>query len=87
MVWHRNSIGILVQRYFFSLIIMSSVIVFEDCAGQGDLKHCIIRTSVPLILVLVIVALKVSIAQLNRTRYATLLTTHLLSFHTRFVSF
>jgi hypothetical protein len=66
-VWHRNSVYDLIQRFFFSLIIMSSILVFTRCIeDEGELTHCITRTSVPLILVLVIVTLKVSITSINR---------------------
>ena len=34
MVWHRNSIGILFQRLFFSVIMMWSILVFKDCVGD-----------------------------------------------------
>jgi len=60
MVWHRDSIGILVQRFFFSLIMMVSIVVLGGCADDPDLTNCIERTAVPLIFILVIVTLKVS---------------------------
>lgn len=60
MVWHRDSIGMLIQRFFFSLIIMSSMLTFCGCYNDGDTKECIIKTGVPLIFVLVFVTIKVS---------------------------
>lgn len=34
MVWHRNSIGILIQRFFFALVIMLSTLTFKNCVGD-----------------------------------------------------
>lgn len=64
MVWHRNSVGALVSRLFFSLIMMSSIVTFKRCIVDVDnskeLKTCLTDTGIPLISVLVIVTLKVS---------------------------
>lgn len=64
MVWHRNSIGNLIQRLFFSLIMMSSILTFKNCIDDvqvaEDLKQCLIDSGIPLIIVLFIVTLKVS---------------------------
>jgi len=64
MVWHRNSIGNLIQRLFFSIIMMSSILTFKNCIGDvhvaEDLKQCLVDTGIPLIFVLFIVTLKVS---------------------------
>lgn len=64
MVWHRNSIGILLQRFLFAFIIMASILTFKGCISDvtsaKDLKECLVHTGIPLIFVLVIVFLKVS---------------------------
>ncbi len=63
MVWHRNSIGMLIQRLFFSVIMMSSILTFKNCVAEvivaDDLRQCLVHTGIPLIFVLVIVFLKV----------------------------
>ena len=59
MVWHRDSIGVLIQRFFFSIIIMSSILTFNGCY-QDDAKQCIIKTGAPLIIVLLFVFIKVA---------------------------
>ena len=41
MVWHRDSIGILIQRFFFSLIMMVSIVVFGGCVDDPDLENCL----------------------------------------------
>ena len=64
MVWHRNSIGILVQRFFFTLLLFASVLTFMGCVdseSSEDLKICLERTCIPMIFVLIIVSLKVSL--------------------------
>ena len=63
MVWHRNSIGVLIQRFFFTLILMTSIIVFQGCIDDPstEFQTCIKKTSVPLIFVLIIVTFKVSL--------------------------
>ena len=61
MVWHRNSLGALIQRFFFSLIIMSSILTYEGCAADTNhVRECLVKTGIPLIFVLFIVTLKVS---------------------------
>ena len=63
MVWHRNSVGILAQRFFFTLIIFSSILTFMGCvdaASSDELKVCMEHTCIPLIFVLIIVSIKVS---------------------------
>lgn len=60
MVWHRNSMGMLLQRFFFTLIIFSSILTFMGCVDNEDLQECVEHTCIPLIFVLVIVTLKVS---------------------------
>ena len=63
MVWHRNSIGILCQRFFFTLILFASILTFMGCIdtnSSDELKKCIEHTCIPLIFVLIIVTLKVS---------------------------
>lgn len=64
MVWHRNSIGILLQRFLFSFIIMASILTFKGCISDvksaNELKECLVHTGIPLIFVLIIVLLKVS---------------------------
>ena len=65
MVWHRNSLGALIQRFFFSLIIMSSILTFEGCVADIDhVRECLVKTGIPLIFVLFIVTLKVSASYL-----------------------
>ena len=62
MVWHRDSFGLLVQRFFFTLLIMSSILTFIECIDTDkseELKSCFIHTGIPLIFVLVFVAIKV----------------------------
>ena len=65
MVWHRNSIGVLFQRFFFTLLMFSSIIVLSNCADgvetSDDLRECLVHTGIPLVFVLFIVSLKVSI--------------------------
>ena len=62
MVWHRNSLGVLLQRFFFTLIIMSSVLTFMNCVEAPDnseLRQCFVHTGIPLVFVLVFVSIKV----------------------------
>ena len=62
MAWHRDSLGLLVQRFFFSIIIMSSLVTFKRCSdthSSDGLKECFYSTGTPLIVVLVFVTLKV----------------------------
>ena len=69
MVWHRNSIGLLVQRFFFALIMMSSLLTLQGCAGPADSTDwgdCLVKTCIPMILVLFIVTLKVSKLKIDR---------------------
>ena len=65
MVWHRNSIGVLFQRFFFTLLMFSSIMVLSNCAEgvetSDDLRECLVHTGIPLVFVLFIVSLKVSI--------------------------
>ena len=65
MVWHRNSIGVLFQRFFFTLLMFSSIIVLSNCADgvetSDDLRECLVHTGIPLVFVLFVVSLKVSI--------------------------
>ena len=65
MVWHRNSIGVLFQRFFFSLLMFSSIMVLSNCADgvetSDDLRECLVHTGIPLVFVLFVVSLKVSI--------------------------
>ena len=64
MVWHRNSIGILFQRFFFALLLFSSILTFMGCVDSGsseELKKCLEHTCIPMIFVLIIVFLKVSL--------------------------
>lgn len=62
MVWHRDSMGVLIQRFFFSLIIMSSMWTFIKCADDTDhRKECLVKTEIPLIFILVIVTIKVGL--------------------------
>ena len=65
MVWHRNSIGVLFQRFFFTLLMFSSIMVLSNCADgvetSDDLRECLVHTGIPLVFVLFIVTLKVSI--------------------------
>ena len=66
MVWHRNSIGVLFQRFFFTLLMFSSIMVLSNC-GDGvqtsdDLRECLVHTGIPLVFVLFIVMLKVSLS-------------------------
>ena len=68
MVWHRNSIGILSQRFFFCLLIMISIVTFYDCIdaeNSDDFKDCVVNTGIPLIFVLFFVTLKVSFLSSN----------------------
>ena len=67
MVWHRNSIGILIQRFFFSLVIMLSILTFKNCVGDSeeDLSTCLVHTGIPLVVILSIVTLKVSMPLLT----------------------
>ena len=63
MVWHRNSLGILFQRFFFCLILMISIVIFLDCIDthdSDDFRDCVVSTGIPMIFVLVFVTLKVS---------------------------
>lgn len=62
MTWHINSLGTLVQRWCFTIIMMISTLIFGSCVDNTgtELQECIKKTSVPLIIVLVIVFLKVS---------------------------
>lgn len=62
MAWHRDSFGMLIQRFFFTLIIMISILIFKGCIdteNSDELKECMIDTGIPLIIVLVIVFCKV----------------------------
>lgn len=65
MVWHRNSIGVLFQRFFFTLLMFSSIMVLSNCADgvetSDDLRECLVHTGIPLVFVLFVVSLKVSI--------------------------
>ena len=65
MVWHRNSIGVLFQRFFFTLLMFSSIMVLSNCADDvdtsDDLRECLVHTAIPLVFVLFVVSLKVSI--------------------------
>ena len=65
MVWHRNSIGVLFQRFFFTLLMFSSIMVLSNCADgvetSDDLRECLVHTGIPLVFVLFIVSLKVGI--------------------------
>ena len=66
MVWHRNSIGVLFQRFFFTLLMFSSIMVLSNCGDSvetsDDLRECLVHTGIPLVFVLFIVALKVSLS-------------------------
>ena len=63
MVWHRNSLGVLLQRFFFTLIIMSSVLTFTNCIDTPEdaieLRQCFVHTGIPLVFVVVFVFMKV----------------------------
>ena len=62
MVWHRNSLGVLLQRFLFALIIMSSILTFMNCIDTTDnkeLNQCFVHTGIPLVFVLVFVFIKV----------------------------
>ena len=62
MVWHRNSFGVLLQRFFFTLIIMSSVLTFMNCIDTSDpieLRQCFVHTGIPLVFIVVFVFIKV----------------------------
>lgn len=64
MSWHRDSFGILLQRFFFALLIMSSILTLKNCINTDKsavMKECFVHTGIPLIFVLVIVAIKVII--------------------------
>lgn len=62
MAWHRDSIGILIQRFFFTLLIFISVLVFNGCVDdstQDDLQVCFRKTSIPLAVSIIIIFLKI----------------------------
>lgn len=58
-MWHRDSIGILIQRLAFSILMAGSIWIFLENVSNGDLMPCLIKTAAPLILVLIIVFFKV----------------------------
>ena len=84
MVWHRNSIGVLFQRFFFTLLMFSSIMVLSNCADgvetSDDLRECLVHTGIPLVFVLFIVSLKVSIFFSVIHATVALLSVYLLTF-------
>ena len=68
MVWHRNSIGVLVQRFFFAVILLASILTFKNCISgletASELTECLIKTEIPLTFCLIFVCLKVRTAGL-----------------------
>ena len=61
MVWHRNTIGILVQRLLFAVTLLVAMIVFcNQYERPQKLNSVIVKAFIPLILVLAVVCLKVS---------------------------
>ena len=76
MVWHRNSIGILVQRLLFTIFFLISVCVFWANMGDEDVElgETILKTSIPLTCVVLVVCLKVSSRLINNCLALFLLT-------------
>jgi hypothetical protein len=66
LAWHRNSVGLLLQRMVFTTLTFISFLTFSVCnstlqTGPG-MQHCIISSLIPLILSLTCILLKVSLA-------------------------
>ena len=87
MAWHRDSFGILLQRFLFALILMSSVLTFRNCvetASQGEeMKDCVVHTCIPFVFIIFIVTLKVSVISILQTRlvmqYFLIIQAHMIS--------
>ena len=61
MSWHRDSVGILLQRLVFSTLVMASILIYDNCEDHHEhLEECLVKTSIPLLTSIVIIFLKVS---------------------------
>jgi hypothetical protein len=60
LAWHRDSIGLLLQRFLFCFLMLLSVIIFENCEDTNSVPgNCIGVSLIPLIFPLICGALKV----------------------------
>ena len=61
LAWHRDSIGLLVQRFCFSSLMVISMSIFISCADNTPLGSgsCIGKSLIPLVLPLICVLFKV----------------------------
>ena len=62
MCWHRDSIGILIQRLLFTILILTSLVIFSRCDLDHELQECLKVTSIPLAISIVVLVLKVSLS-------------------------
>jgi hypothetical protein len=59
--WHRDSLGLLVQRFFFTILVFLGITIFEGCVNSSaiNMQVCLHRSLWPLILTIVFIFLKV----------------------------
>ena len=62
LAWHRDSLGILVQRFCFVLLFFISVVMFNGCSNDPAerFQMCIWKSSVPLCISIILIVFKVS---------------------------
>jgi len=64
--WHRDSLGELFQRFFFSALFFSCVLIFTGClsvqkevSDLPDIQYCLHKGLVPLLTILAFIIMKI----------------------------
>lgn len=68
LTWHRDSLGILVQRFCFCLLVVIGIALFETCTvdGDRDVGSCISASLIPLAVPLLCAVCKVACLKSQR---------------------
>lgn len=60
MIWHLDSVGILLQRFCFSILVFTCIIIFEVCdSDNNDTAACVSHSLIPMLVPLTCVTCKV----------------------------
>ena len=73
LAWHRDSLGILVQRFLFVLLFFISLVLFNGCDDEEEgFQKCIWKSCVPLCITIVLIVFKVRYFCLLHDRFPIL---------------
>lgn len=60
MIWHLDSIFALFQRFCFSILVFTSIMIYEVCDDRGNQTgYCVEHSLIPMMIPLVCVTFKI----------------------------